>query len=529
MHDESSPTTNTLPPPRHGVLVLTGYGIRMAVERGHLAITDGLGRERRSGRFPRSSRAIRRLVVIGHTGTISFEALRWLSDVGAAFIQIDHDGSVIVATGPVGLDDPRLRRSQALATTNGLGLVIARDLLGQKLAGQAALLDRLGTEQATHAASRVRELTCGLAAAETPDRLRLVEARAAAHYWEAWSELCLRFGKRDAATVPEGWHAFDGRTSPLSGASRRAATPANAILNYLYAILECEARIACAAVGLDPGIGVLHADLKARDSLALDVMEVVRPQVDGFVLELLRDRTFAARDFFETREGGCRLMPSLANLLAETGPRWAAALGPVVEQVARRLMSQAGTKGALPTPLTQANRRTGRDGMRHNERTGHTLGRGLPPACRRCGVVLDRLGRDHCEACWTERRAEQAAVEFAPAGPEMLAKLRLGGVDPAHGGAAGRKRGQTNAAHHAAAAAWERARGDSAYGSEADQSVFQRGILPVLQCVPLSMMARVTGLSEPYCSQIRRGLKVPHQRHWEALSRITENHHEAVR
>jgi hypothetical protein len=43
--------------------------------------------------------------------------------------------------------------------------------------------------------------------------------------------------------------------------------PANALLNYLYAILEAEARIAILSMGLDPGMGVLHADLKARDSL----------------------------------------------------------------------------------------------------------------------------------------------------------------------------------------------------------------------------------------------------------------------
>jgi CRISPR-associated protein Cas1 len=81
-------------------------------------------------------------------------------------------------------------------------------------------------------------------------------------------------------------------------------------LNYLYAIPEAEARIAILSIGLDPGMGMLHADLKARDSLALDVMEAIRPQVDGFVLEILRSHTFAAREFFETRgvsAASCRL------------------------------------------------------------------------------------------------------------------------------------------------------------------------------------------------------------------------------
>ena len=40
------------------------------------------------------------------------------------------------------------------------------------------------------------------------------------------------------------------------------------MLNYLYAILEAQTRIALLTVGLDPGLGLLHADQTARDSLA---------------------------------------------------------------------------------------------------------------------------------------------------------------------------------------------------------------------------------------------------------------------
>jgi CRISPR/Cas system-associated endonuclease Cas1 len=57
------------------------------------------------------------------------------------------------------------------------------------------------------------------------------------------------------------------------------------MLNYLYAVLESESRLAAAALGLDPGIGVLHVDAPARDSLACDLMEAIRPQIDGFLLD----------------------------------------------------------------------------------------------------------------------------------------------------------------------------------------------------------------------------------------------------
>ena len=60
------------------------------------------------------------------------------------------------------------------------------------------------------------------------------------------------------------------------------------MLNCLYALLESEARLAPAALGLDPGIGVLHKDTRTRDSLACDLMEPIRPKVDAFLLDWLR-------------------------------------------------------------------------------------------------------------------------------------------------------------------------------------------------------------------------------------------------
>ena len=61
------------------------------------------------------------------------------------------------------------------------------------------------------------------------------------------------------------------------------------------------------AVGLDPGIGIVHADQRARDSLALDLLEVVRPDIDRYLLTLLQEHTFTASDFFETRRGSVRI------------------------------------------------------------------------------------------------------------------------------------------------------------------------------------------------------------------------------
>jgi len=103
----------------------------------------------------------------------------------------------------------------------------------------------------------------------------------------------------------------------------------------LYAILGAEARIAALRMRLDPGLGLLHADQKNRDSLPCDLMEAVRPQVDAYMLDLLRSRAFRKSDFFETRESICRLLPPPTHQLAETGTEWAKEIGPVTERVAR--------------------------------------------------------------------------------------------------------------------------------------------------------------------------------------------------
>lgn len=521
MSHESSTTYGTARP-RRGVLILSGYGIRVAVERGYLSVEDGRGDERRRGRFPRTTRDLKRLVVIGHTGTVSFDALLWLSDIGCAFMQIDTGGDVIAATGGVGLDDARLRRSQALATANATGVAIARDLMSAKLAGQADVLDRMNSAEG--AAATVRQWRARLESASTLDAVRACESKAAAAYWSAWAPVPIRFARKAASLVPDHWHRVGIRASPLTGSPRLAANPAHAILNYLYAILEAETRIALLTVGLDPGLGIVHADQKNRDSFACDVMEAIRPQIDAFAFDVLRSRPFGRDDFFETRQGQCRIMPTLARMLAETALRWATALGPVVEGIAQRLMDSRETgqvfasQKSLPTPLTQSNRSAGRGktaprpAARPNRRDAL-----LPNACRQCGVILERSDRQHCPDCMPDHKREHGE-SFAAVGLAALAARRESGDDPAHGGDAGERRGKRNAAHVAALTDWNRERRESE--PTPDPETFSRDILPALQGVSLRAMADATGLTQGYCSFVRRGLKEPHRRHWAVLLRL---------
>ena len=78
----------------------------------------------------------------------------------------------------------------------------------------------------------------------------------------------------------------------FSGRSRRPPLdPVNALLSFLYTLLTHDCRSAAEGVGLDPAVGFLHRDRPGRPSLALDLMEELRPILaDRLVLSLLNRR-----------------------------------------------------------------------------------------------------------------------------------------------------------------------------------------------------------------------------------------------
>jgi len=116
--------------------------------------------------------------------------------------------------------------------------------------------------------------------------------------------------------------------------------------------------LACAAVGLDSGLGIVHNDAKGRQSMALDLLEPVRPEAEGFVLDMLEARTFRKADFTETEDGHVRLRAPLTHELAETMPRWARSLAPIAEKVAQMLGHAMEGKYNPATPLTSAKLRS---------------------------------------------------------------------------------------------------------------------------------------------------------------------------
>jgi len=99
--------------------------------------------------------------------------------------------------------------------------------------------------------------------------------------------------------------------------NRHASHPVNAMLNYAYAVLESQVRIATVAQGLDLVIGYLHVPRPGRAALVYDLMEPLRPKVDGALLNFILSHSFSPSDFLLRADGTCRLHPQVARRVAQ--------------------------------------------------------------------------------------------------------------------------------------------------------------------------------------------------------------------
>jgi CRISPR-associated endonuclease Cas1 len=329
---------------RDGVLVVSGYGVQLAVEKGHLLVEGGIAGNRWLARFSRVDRQLKRVVLIGHAGSLTLDAIRWLHGVGVPLIHMDTDGILFGVHAPAGAQTARLRRLQALAPDLGLGTAISLDLVRAKIKGQIGVLTSLGSPQ--EALGAMEGALGALEESTTLKAIRTLEATAARAYWTAWRDLPLTWAPGQAGRRPRQWRAVGTRASFLSGFSPRKATnPSNAVLNYLFAILEAECQIACHAVGLDPLLGFLHLDTPSRASLPLDIMEPIRPRVEAWTLAFLKQHAFTSGETLELGNGECRLLPPLTTQLAATGPLWAPHAMEWATRVARRLSAHEGSEG----------------------------------------------------------------------------------------------------------------------------------------------------------------------------------------
>ena len=152
---------------------------------------------------------------------------------------------------------------------------------------------RVDTEQLDRASRKIQGLLGQVLAEQDPDSLRGLEGVGASAYFDVLDEMILS-GKGD--------FFFRGRSR------RPPLDRVNALLSFAYSLLAHDCASALEAVGLDSYVGFLHRDKPGRTSLALDLMEELRPCLaDRFVLTLINNRIVKADDFVVS-EGGAVLL-----------------------------------------------------------------------------------------------------------------------------------------------------------------------------------------------------------------------------
>jgi CRISPR-associated endonuclease Cas1 len=528
----------TLPfPPlqvRAGVLVVDGYGISLRVLYGKLVVEDGIGHHRRSIQIDRAGSGLERLVLLGKTGSVTLESLAWLRAMGASLTHLDLDGNVLTHSTPFGYDGYPIRRAQALAVANGQDVLLARKLIQQKVSGQRTNLLRLRVANL----SGFDAMHAAIETAQTIEEVRLSEAKCASIYWNSWTNVSIRLRPRDVSRVPVRWTRYETRKSTLTGAPRAATNPINSLLNYAYSLLESEARLALLSVGLDPTLGILHADQRNRDSFALDAMEPVRPMVDAFILDLLEERILTARDFVELPNGVCRVRAPMTHDLALTLPRWRQLMAPVATDLAQTFRSATNrpviatssprtttlpnlkpARAASTLSTTPRKKRSARPYASKAWATPRPEPLLLTPSiCARCGEPVVKRRRKHCDRCIPEERRERG-IRVIQVAREALRLQTLAGNDPRADAQVNRKRGEAIGEQRRRSREWKREHPNDA---GRDRSWFLREVLPKLDAVPLSSIARVTGLSLAACSRYRAGTRLPHPRTWQALLALVE-------
>lgn len=304
-------------------LVLAGHGVRLRIHQGSLVVQNGFThypQEREELRFfPGDRKLPSRIVALDSDGSITPDVMKWLSRQGVPLVMVDWRGDVVSVVGDGGAYDFALREAQIAAQRSGLGLQIAIELIERKIRGSIDTLESLPASLVRSAAIEQLVIMSADLQGTPPENvqeLMLVEAKAAYVYFSCWRMLKMRWKGLGRKPIPPEWRSMGLRQSLYGSGNRNATHPVNAMLNYAYAVLESQVRIATVAQGLDPAVGYLHTCRPGRATLVYDLMEPLRPQMDRLLLDFVLSHVFAPNDFILRTNGICRLHPQLARQMA---------------------------------------------------------------------------------------------------------------------------------------------------------------------------------------------------------------------
>ena len=163
----------------------------------------------------------------------------------------------------------------------------ARQVINRALRDHALLVDQEALQDASASLKRILQT---LQDCDDLETLRGLEGSAAKRYFAVFGQLILH-------QQEDFYFRERNRRPPRDNM--------NAILSFLYTLLTYEVASALETVGLDPYVGFLHADRPGRPSLALDLMEELRPVfADRLALSLVNRRQISGKGFKHKESGG---------------------------------------------------------------------------------------------------------------------------------------------------------------------------------------------------------------------------------
>lgn len=277
-------------------LYVTSEDSYLALDGENIVVFD---KEKEIGRLPLHN--LEGIVSFGYRGT-SPALMGACADRNISLCYVSPNGKFLArVTGSV-KGNVVLRKKQYQVSMNKAdSLEISKNCIIGKIYNARWVLERatrdhsmqIDTEKVKSASKMLRDAAIRVQKSQSKEQLRGYEGEAASVYFSVFDELILQ-QKKDFV---------------FSDRNRRPPTDnINAMLSFAYTLLTNNITSALETVGLDPYVGMMHTDRPGRASLALDMIEELRPVLaDRFVLSLINKKVVHAKDFMK-KENGAVLM-----------------------------------------------------------------------------------------------------------------------------------------------------------------------------------------------------------------------------
>ena len=291
-------------------LLVSGFGTSITVDKRRLII-----------RTPSKKEAIEfyphqidydTIIIDGHAGSISFEAIRWLMKHDITVLTLNWNGNLLASINPKEPNNGKLKVKQySKYLDHKTRFEIAAKIIDEKIDKSYDLLKELSKY---YDCIDVKQIKAAFAveskikkSGEVND-IRTYEGRVAAIYWDNLSKVF-------NVLYPE-FH-FVGRKNKTYSWNMNASDEINALLNYGYAVLESLCRKQINVIGLESCVGFVHEMDKSKTPLVYDLQELGRWIIDLSIIELLEEKVLGKSDFITTENYHIRLRERTARMLLE--------------------------------------------------------------------------------------------------------------------------------------------------------------------------------------------------------------------